>query len=206
MAKTKVESAAEWVDINSITPWAENPRKNDSAVWEVAESIKRFGFATPIIARTENREVIAGHTRLLAAKSLGLDSVPVRFMDLDPADAKLLALADNRIGEIAGWDEEQLSAILSELSEEDINVSGLGFTDEELSSLLGEELDYSVLDGEGLENGLADMADGVRSAIQIDFHADDYEEAKEVVSKLRQDDIYIGGIVLAALRRINESS
>lgn len=136
MSNTKIEAAAEWVDIHSITPWANNPRNNETAVQAVAESIKRFGFASPIIARTENREVIAGHTRLLAAQSLGLDTVPVRFMDLDPADAKLLALADNRIGEIAEWDESMLASILEELRDDDIDVSGLGFTDEELSDLL----------------------------------------------------------------------
>jgi len=136
MSNTKIEAAAEWVDIESLTPWADNPRNNETAVQSVAASIKRFGFASPIIARTENREVIAGHTRLLAAQSLGLDTVPVRFMDLDPADAKLLALADNRIGEIADWDESLLATVLEELRDEDIDVSMLGFTDEELSDLL----------------------------------------------------------------------
>ena len=136
MSKTKTEAAAEWVDINSITPWADNPRNNGNAVQAVAESIKRFGFASPIIARAENREVIAGHTRLLAAQSLGLDLVPVRFLDLDPADAKLLAIADNRIGEIAEWDESLLSEVLDDLRADDIDISMLGFTDEELSDLL----------------------------------------------------------------------
>lgn len=144
MSKTKTEMAAEWVDINSLTPWAENPRDNKAAVQSVADSIKRFGFASPIIARTESREVIAGHTRLLAAQSLGLESVPVRFMDLDPADAKLLALADNRIAEIAEWNDEKLGAILEDLKENEIDVSGLGFTDEELAGLL----DMPKLDGE----------------------------------------------------------
>jgi ParB-like chromosome segregation protein Spo0J len=204
MSNTK--TAAEWVKIDTLTPWAENPRHNEHSIKVVAESIKRFGFASPIIARTENREVIAGHTRLLAAQSLGLDTVPVRFMDLDPVDAKLLALADNRIGEIAEWDDDRLSTILSELNDQEINVSGLGFTDEELNSLFGEEIDYSLLDEEDLDNELDDMTQGVRSAIQIDFDADDYDEAKAIVSKLRQDDIYVGGIVLTAIRGINESS
>ena len=100
MSKAKQpEVAAVWMPLSDLTPWADNPRDNDHAVPEVAKSIKRFGFASPIIARpTESGlEVIAGHTRLKAAKSLNLDRVPVRVMDLDPADAKLLALADNKV-------------------------------------------------------------------------------------------------------------
>lgn len=108
------ESAAEWVPIGALTAWAKNPRKNDLAVPRVVESIKRFGFAAPILARRADGEIIAGHTRLKAAQVLGLDKVPVRYLDLDPADAHLLALADNKLNEIADWDETLLAGLLSE--------------------------------------------------------------------------------------------
>ncbi len=94
---SKAEAAAVWMPINDLTPWADNPRDNAAAIPEVAKSIKRFGFASPIIARPiegGGYEIIAGHTRHQAALSLGLDRVPVRVMDLDPTDAKLLALAE----------------------------------------------------------------------------------------------------------------
>ena len=129
------EPAAEWVDIEALTPWRDNPRKNEHAVDAVAESIKRFGFAAPIIARTDG-EVIAGHTRLKAAQALGLDRVPVRYMDLDPADAKLLALADNKVGELAEWDDDRLSDILNELHADGVDLDGLGFSLEELSEIM----------------------------------------------------------------------
>ena len=107
------EAAAVWVDIGELKAWENNPRKNDGApVRKVAESIKRFGFASPIIARKSNGEIIAGHTRFMAAQELGLTKVPVRYLDLDPADAHLLAIADNRVAEEADWDDEKLSAIL----------------------------------------------------------------------------------------------
>ncbi len=62
------EPAAVWVDPSDLKPWAKNPRKNDGKpVEQVVDSIRRFGFASPIIARAETREVIAGHTRLKAA-------------------------------------------------------------------------------------------------------------------------------------------
>jgi DNA modification methylase len=140
--RMKQESAAEWVDTSKLTPWRDNPRKNDGeAVDAVADSIKRFGFASPIIARMDG-EVIAGHTRLKAALKLGLDRVLVRYMDLDPADAKLLALADNRVGEIADWDDDRLSDILNELQAEGVNIDGLGWSDDELAEImaLGEEM------------------------------------------------------------------
>ena len=131
------EAAAVWTDINSLTPWDKNPRRNDHAVAEVATSIKRFGFASPIIARTADRMVIAGHTRLKAAQSLGLDTVPVRFVDLDPADAQLLALADNKLGEVAYWDDALLADVLSGLRDEGLDLAMAGFEQAEIDSLLG---------------------------------------------------------------------
>ncbi len=110
--------------IGDLKPWARNPRKNEKAIAKVAESIKRFGFGNPILARRADGEIIAGHTRLQAAQKLGLDRVPVRYLDLDPADAHLLALADNKLGEIAEWDEAELASLLSELSAEDADLAG----------------------------------------------------------------------------------
>jgi ParB/RepB/Spo0J family partition protein len=131
------ESAAEWVAIESLKPWENNPRKNDGKpVAKVAESIKRFGFASPIIARKANGEIIAGHTRWKAAKSLGLDRVPVRYLDLDPTQSHLLALADNRAAQNATWDDEVLSAVLAELSRENVPLDATGFDESELTRLL----------------------------------------------------------------------
>lgn len=118
------EPAAEWVDTASLVPWDRNPRRNDENVARVAKSIKRFGFASPIIARTADRTIIAGHTRWKAAQSLGLERVPVRFLDLDPADAQLLALADNRLNELSPWDDAQLQRILGEHGLEDVELAG----------------------------------------------------------------------------------
>ena len=132
----KQEIAAEWVDTSKLTPWRDNPRKNDGeAVDAVVASIKRFGFASPIIARMDG-EVIAGHTRLKAALKLGLDRVPVRYMDLDPADAKLLALADNKVGEIADWDDDGLAGVLLQLSADGVDLDGLGWSEDELAEIM----------------------------------------------------------------------
>jgi len=150
--ESKDEVAAVWVPIDKVLAWDKNPRKNDHAVKGVMESIKRFGFASPIIARKEDNMVIAGHTRLKAAKRLGLDRVPVRFLDLDPADAKMLAIADNKLGEVAEWDESELADILNDLNMEGLDLSFTGFSDDELNGFLdidfGEEEEGSDYDGE----------------------------------------------------------
>ena len=110
------KAAAEWVKIDDLKPWTDNPRNNQHAIEKVAQSIKRFGFGAPIIARKEDGEVIAGHTRLEAAKQLQLKEIPVRYLDLDPVDAHLLALADNKLGEVAEWDDLKLKDIFEKES------------------------------------------------------------------------------------------
>lgn len=128
------ESIGQFEEIDSIVEWDKNPRHNDLAVHEVANSIQRFGFASPIICRSADRTIIAGHTRYKAAKKLGLSKVPVRFLDLDPVEAQLLALADNKIGELADWNDDMLQNILLDLRDEDL--TGLGWSDDELEELL----------------------------------------------------------------------
>lgn len=128
------EVAAEMVDPTTLQPWPDNPRNNDGEpVERVAESIKRFGFAAPIVARLETREIIAGHTRWKAAIKLKLARVPVRFVDLPEREAHLLALADNRLGELAEWDTPELHAMLASYDLGDQMVAG--WTDKDMREL-----------------------------------------------------------------------
>ena len=140
MAKTDThEPAAVWVATSELTPWAANPRDNAKAIAEVAKSIRRFGWGAPIVANKRDGEIIAGHTRFAAAQKLKLDRVPVRWLDLDPADAHALALADNKVGEIATWDDATLGQVLRDLRDADATLlADTGFSDEELARLLGE--------------------------------------------------------------------
>jgi ParB-like chromosome segregation protein Spo0J len=133
---SRMEAAATWEAIDSLTPWDRNPRHNDNVVERVAHSITRFGFGSPILARSSDRVIIGGHTRYKAAQRLGMDKVPVRFLDLDPAEAAALALADNKLGELAGWDEEAVAEILGELESQGAPIDGLGWSDAELKRLL----------------------------------------------------------------------
>jgi DNA modification methylase len=162
--RSKAEAAAEWVPIDALVPWADNPRRNDKAVAEVAGSIRRFGFGAPIVARKADRVVIAGHTRLLAARTLGLDRVPVRYLDIDPVEARLLSLADNKLGEIAEWDGQMLAALLQGLEADGSleSLEGLGFSQADIAAALRagerEEVDDDV---PPLEDGPADSQTGV---------------------------------------------
>jgi ParB family chromosome partitioning protein len=126
-----------WIRIGDLKPWDRNPRRNDAAVESVKNSIKRFGFGSPILARKADGEVIAGHTRLKAAQELGLEKVPVRYLDLDPADAHLLALADNKLGEISEWDDAVLLDILGDLRQQDSDAALVaGWDDVKIDALL----------------------------------------------------------------------
>lgn len=143
------EAAAVWVDVAELRPWANNPRDNRKAIDEVAKSIRRFGWGSPIVANKRDGEIIAGHTRFAAAQKLKLDKVPVRWLDLDPVDAHALALADNKVGEVATWDDATLRQVLQELQDADASLlADTGFSDEELAALMG-EVQSTVMEPEG---------------------------------------------------------
>ena len=97
-----------YLQTEDIHPYQKNPRQNEKAVPYVANSIREFGFKVPIVV-DENYTVICGHTRLAAAKSLGLEEVPcIIATDLTQEQVQAFRLADNKVAEIAEWDEELL--------------------------------------------------------------------------------------------------
>lgn len=113
--------------IGDITPYENNPRKNDQAVEAVANSIKEFGWQQPLVLDKDNN-IIIGHTRFKAAKSLGMDEVPCIIADnLSDEQIKALRLADNKVGELAEWDEVLLNIELDELSDFDMSDFGFDF-------------------------------------------------------------------------------
>ena len=115
----------EYKKISEIKPYKNNPRKNDKAVDAVARSIKEFGFKNPIIVDGAG-EIIAGHTRLKAAKKLGMEKVPaIEANDLTKEQAKAYRITDNRTGELSSWDFELLESEISEITE--IDMETLGF-------------------------------------------------------------------------------
>ena len=133
----------ELTEIGRVIPYARNPRKNDAAIAKVAASIKEYGFRQPIVV-DEEMVIIAGHTRLQAAQSLGLKKVPVHVATgLTQAQIKAYRLADNRTHEDAEWDEELLAIELGELNELGFDLDLTGFDAIELEELL----DGAAMDG-----------------------------------------------------------
>lgn len=114
-----------WRKPDELTPYENNPRINDGAVDAVAASIKQFGFKVPIVVDS-NGVIVTGHTRLKAAKKLGLDSVPVIVADdLTSEQVKAFRLADNKTGELAQWDIDKLDIELDGIT--DIDMGDFGF-------------------------------------------------------------------------------
>tara|TARA_Y100000592_G_scaffold81075_1_gene128414 strand:- start:3720 stop:4379 length:660 start_codon:yes stop_codon:yes gene_type:complete len=167
-SKQEKETIGEYVDIDSLIQWDLNPRNNSATVNKVANSIQRFGFASPIIVRKEDNTIIAGHTRYLASKQLGLSVVPVRYMDLSPTDAQLLAIADNKIQESSTWDDDKLREIISELSQDDLQHTG--FSSDELDLLINENTNYSddfVIDDDESPHGVVNPQGRAGEIVQI---------------------------------------
>jgi len=124
--------------IDKPIPYARNARKiSEAAVAKVAASIKEFGFRQPIVVDAEG-VIVAGHTRLLAARKLGMTTVPVHVaVNLTPAQAKAYRLMDNRSHEEAEWDMELLPLELEDLKILEFDLGLTGFDDDELGRLLG---------------------------------------------------------------------
>ena len=134
-------------EISSVKPYENNPRLNDDAVEAVAASIREFGFRQPIVVDPDG-VIIVGHTRYKAAVQLGLEKVPVHVArDLSAEQIKAYRLADNRTGELATWDWDQLKFELGDLQDAEFNLDLLAFNDEELYRLLEEDDAMVVTEG-----------------------------------------------------------
>lgn len=132
--------------VSELVPYERNPRKNDQAVDALAASIKEFGFKVPIIIDKDNT-IIAGHTRLKAAKMLGLETVPcVLADDLPPEKVKAFRLADNKVAEQSEWDEGLLALELLDLKELGQDLTPFGFLDDSQS-----DVDKEVKDAPPIE-------------------------------------------------------
>lgn len=116
----------QYVKIQDIIPYDKNPRINDDSVDKVTASIREFGFKVPIMLDSKN-VVIAGHTRLKAAKKLKLKELPCVYADdLSDEQVKALRLADNKVGESSMWDEDLLNEELAGILNIDMDDFGFG--------------------------------------------------------------------------------
>lgn len=132
------------MELKDIIPYARNARNNDEAVSKVAASIKEFGWQQPIVVDKEN-VIIVGHTRHKAAQLLKLKTAPVVIAEnLTDEQVKAYRLADNKVGEIATWDNELLKLEFEELKINNFDLNLTGFDFSEIDELFKEEEEQDV--------------------------------------------------------------
>ena len=128
--------SVELVPLDDLRPDPANPRRISEEELDALErSLRQFGFVQPVLARREDRTVIGGHQRLVAARRLGLTTVPVTWLDVSLEQARLLGLALNKIS--GSWDDALLARLLADLqSMPDLDLTLSGFGDDEVKDLL----------------------------------------------------------------------
>lgn len=130
--------------IGEVIPYEKNPRNNDNAVKYVAESIKEFGFKSPIII-DNNGVIICGHTRHKAAIKLGLEEVPcIVADDLTEEQVRGLRLADNKVAEMAEWDFDLLTEELDGIFDIDMEAFGFDFDIDEPQEVIEDDYEPEV--------------------------------------------------------------
>jgi DNA modification methylase len=134
--------------VDRLVPYQRNARTHsDEQVSQIAASIAEFGFTSPILVDSADG-IIAGHGRLMAARKLGLAEVPVIVLDhLTETQRRAYILADNKLAELAGWNEDLLAEELSALEAEGFELALIGFSDRDLAALLA-EAEPEVAEGE----------------------------------------------------------
>tara|TARA_B110000438_G_scaffold248384_1_gene251114 strand:+ start:1282 stop:1923 length:642 start_codon:yes stop_codon:yes gene_type:complete len=169
----------EEVATEDLKPYDRNSRTHSTKqIGQIAKSIKEFGFTNPILIDADNG-VIAGHGRLLAASSLKQEKVPcIRLTDLTEQQRKAYIIADNKIAEGSGWDDDMLKLELGELLTDDFDLESAGFEISELDKILN--IDEEVVVGEDnmptqTQQSEEYEASSIRQIILI-YGKDDYEE------------------------------
>jgi DNA modification methylase len=126
--------------VTDLIPYIANSRTHsDAQVAQIAASIKEFGWTNPILVSGDD-SIIAGHGRLMAARKLGMEEVPVIVLDhLSKSQQRALVIADNQLALNAGWNMDMLKAEIEDLQLDDFDLSILGFDDKFLDGLLEPE-------------------------------------------------------------------
>ena len=135
------------VDINKLIPYVNNARTHSpEQITKIRSSLREFGFVNPVII-DKDFNVLAGHGRLAAAKAEGITEVPCVFAEhLTEAQKKAYIIADNRMSEDAGWDDELLKVEMEALQDMGFDLSMTGFDTDELDELFKNEDDSEVKD------------------------------------------------------------
>ena len=142
------EREVQYCSPEELIPYEKNPRDNRLAIDDVVRSIEEYGFTYPILVN-EEKVILVGHTRREAAILAGMEKVPYIVIDgLTEAQQRAYRLADNKLSELALWDEDLLKEELKDLLDEDYDLSLTGFSDVDLTDLLKDEDDLEDIEPE----------------------------------------------------------
>ena len=185
------------VKISEVKPNPKNPRIiKDGKFQKLVKSIQEFPDMLnkrPLVTFTDvdgKYVVLGGNMRLKACKEIGLKEIPIIIADEWTEEQKNEFLIKDNVG-FGEWDWDQLA---NEWNAELLNDWGLNVPE------FSGDIDYSILDDEDLDDDLLDMANGVKKAIQIEFEAEHYESAYELVKFWREREAYIGGMIMEYLK------
>lgn len=147
---SKKQNPADQVEqwpIDKLVPYAKNSRTHsEEQVAQIAASIKEWGFTTAVLV-DETGSLIAGHGRLMAARKLGMTSLPVMVAKgWTDAQKRAYVIADNKLALNAGWDNELLALELGELGDLGFDLELTGFTDDEIKALMPVEVTEGLTD------------------------------------------------------------
>lgn len=142
--------------VAALIPFANNSRTHsDAQVAQIAASIREFGFTNPVLVDGDNG-LIAGHGRLLAARKLGIETVPViELAHLSETQKRAYVIADNKLALNAGWDDGLLTLEFEELAAMGFDLELTGFTQEEIDELMPEQIPEGLTD----EDAVPELAD-----------------------------------------------
>ena len=185
------------VKISEVKVNPNNPRLiRDDKFAKLVQSIKdlpQMLEIRPIVVNTD-MVVLGGNMRLKACKEAGLKEVPIIIADnLTEEQQREFLIKDNVSGGEWDWNMIQSEWDTNELAEWGLDVPQFA-----------SEIDYSILDDEDVSQQLEDMTDGVKKAIQIEFEAEHYEEAYELVKFWREREAYVGGMIMEYLKSEKE--
>lgn len=181
------------IPLTKLIPYAGNPRKNDHAVEQVAEAIKRFGFRVPVLAKSDGT-LIDGHLRVKAAQALGMKEVPAIVCDdLSEADVRALRISINRLATLAEWDSDLLGKELAALTADGVGIEALGFDNTALENL-GVTLGTNNLDavfeggnrGQTAEEKLEIYENTTVRQIVLIMDVHEYAEIMEALQTIKQ--------------------
>lgn len=183
--------------ISELNPAEYNPRQlTDKQYKQLKKSLKTFGCVEPVVINSNPMRkdiIVGGHQRCKVWADLGNDTIPTVEVELDEAAEMELNV---RLNKNTGEFDFDMLANYFEVS----TLKEWGFQSYEFGQAY-DDIDYSILDEDGIDEELDSLKDGVKSAIQIEFNSDDYEKAKELVKQARAENKYIGGLLIEILEK-----